>query len=127
MKRYWDSLSATVVTIAIAVSIVAGGFVASSGQHWGLMALTLLVGVVGCIVGLVLGVNKHPGVVISLLIALPLILWPYVMGLIYVVKSRPDLGPVLIVLGLGIGASRSVAAAFRTRLRAMPALKRISQ
>jgi hypothetical protein len=93
MEPYRNSWSARFVSGGISIALVGGGLVAALRLDPGVLLPVILLAAVGaCIAGLVLGIHSHTGPVTALAIALPLLLWPYVLGLLWGISQAPALG-----------------------------------
>jgi hypothetical protein len=99
MKPFRTSLTARIVSSAVTLSLVGGGALAMTRAPTSAVAILLLASVGACIVGLLLGVRDHAGAVALLAIFLPLLLWPYVMVVEWIVTRAPRYGIGLLVAG----------------------------
>jgi hypothetical protein len=101
MKPFRKSVSATIIGCAASFALIAGGLVPTLGLNaaWAVPVVLLLTAGAG-IVGVVLGIQDHPGKVALLAMMLPLALWPYTMVFIHTATQRPAWALGLSVAGL---------------------------
>jgi hypothetical protein len=101
MNAFKASLAGRIVSLSIAFALIPGGLISVYGlPRW--VPYILLTAVGGCLVGMLLAIEKHAGAAAALLIALPMLLWPYSMALIWIAETRPQLGWWLIAAGAGV-------------------------
>ena len=92
------SITARLVWVSLSFALIAGGLVALHGSP-SLIPYSFAPAIVGCFVALILGVEEHPAEVLGLLIALPLLLFPWVMLLHLIVIRWSSFGSALVVAG----------------------------
>jgi hypothetical protein len=111
MKPFRKSVSATIIGCAGSFALIAGGLIPTLGVNasWAVPVVLLLTIGAG-IVGVVLGINSHPGKMALLAMLLPMALWPYTMVLIYSASARPSWSLGLTAAGLMLlGATLAAA------------------
>src|SRR5688572_19828341 len=100
MVPFRASVPGRIVWSSIAFALISGGLIPVLGLHaatW--LPWTLLIPIVGCVVGTLLASHQYQGAALALGVALPLCLWPYTMLLMLVTASQPRSGWLLIAAG----------------------------
>ena len=110
MKPFRTSLTARIVSLAIAIALVGTGILALTGAAE-LFPYVLLAGIMGCVVGVIIGAVEHPFSTMALVVALPLALWPYIMVAELVMHRLPVAGWAFIALGAVVGSLTAFAGA----------------
>ena len=124
MVPFRASLPGRIVWLSVAFALVSGGLIPIAGLHpatW--IPFTLLIPVVGCVVGTILSIYEHPWAAMALTVALPLCLWPYTMLLMLSTTSWPQFGWLFVAAG---GAMTMLGAAGLVRRPAPSAQPRPS-
>jgi hypothetical protein len=105
MKPFRRSLTARIVSSAIAFALLGGGLIPTLGipPAYGL-PVVLLLAVGAVIAGLVLGVQDHPGPVAYLAILMPLALWAYTLALLVIINHVPTYALALVAAGILMAA-----------------------
>ena len=115
MQPFKTSLTARIVSFSIAFALLGGGLIPTLGLRPAMaLPIVLLLAVGGCIVGLLLGVNDHPGAVGFCAVLLPMAFWAYVLVLLVVVNRFPAYAYALDAAGVAVLFS-TVAASFQAR------------
>jgi hypothetical protein len=116
MKPFRLSITARIVSLAIAVALFGGGAIPILGLAPSVaLPILLIPTVLACIVGLILGAQEHTGAVLMLALLLPLGLWAYTLALLVVTGPLPQLAWGLVALGVVVAASTVVVAPLTTR------------
>src|SRR4051812_42621612 len=93
MNAFRTSLPGRIISLSIAFALLSGGLIPLFGLHaatW--LPFTLLIPIVGCVVGTILSVNDHTWSAMALVVALPLLLWPYAMALMLICNRYQSMG-----------------------------------
>jgi hypothetical protein len=110
MKPFRTSLTARIVSLAIAFALVGTGLIPILGIAPAIsLPIVFLAAVGACIAGLVLGVQDHPGPVLVLGLTLPLVLWPFTMVAMLVATRFGNFGWALIAAGCVMGGATAIA------------------
>jgi hypothetical protein len=110
MKPFRTSLTARIVSLAIAVALAGTGILALTGAA-ALFPYVLLVGIMGCVVGVIVGAVEHTFAAMALVVALPLALWPYIMVAELAMHRLPIAGWAFIASGALVGSLTAFAGA----------------
>jgi hypothetical protein len=110
MKPFRTSLTARIVSLALAAALIGTGLIALTGAT-ALFPYALLVGVMGCVVGLIIGAIEHTYPAMALAVALPIALWPYIMVAELTMHRLPVAGWAFIAVGAVIGSLTAFAGA----------------
>ncbi|HZS42136.1 MAG TPA: hypothetical protein VFF06_35145 [Polyangia bacterium] len=115
MHPFKTSLTARIVSFAIAFALIGGGLIPTLGLRPAIaLPIVLLLAVGACIVGLVVGASDHPGAVGFCAVLLPMALWAYVLVLLLVVNRFPAFAYALDAAGVAVVFS-TVLASFQAR------------
>jgi len=110
MKPFRTSLTARIVSLAIAVTLIGTGILALTGAA-ALFPYVLLVGIMGCVVGVIVGAMEHTYSALALVVALPIALWPYIMVAELTMHRLPIAGWAFIAIGAVVGSLTAFAGA----------------
>jgi hypothetical protein len=113
MKPFRTSLTARLVSFSISLAL-AGTGVAALTHSPDLVPYVIVLAVVGCVLGVILGAFEHTGASAALGVALPILLFPYVMVAELALRAPPSYGWAFIAAGALMAAS-TVLASFVTR------------
>jgi hypothetical protein len=115
MKPFRTSTSARIVSLAVAFALAGGGLIPIFGLTPSVAIPIVLLAAVGAsIVGLVIGVNDHPGAIALVAMLGPLALWPYTMVLMLVATRFYAWGWALVAAGAAMAGATAIAS-FTTR------------
>jgi hypothetical protein len=115
MKPFRTSITARIVSLSIAFALAGAGLIPIAGFSAAVaLPIVFIAAVGGCIIGLVLGVNDHPGPVAVLAMMLPLALWPFTMVAIGVATRFGAYGWALIAAACVMSGATAIAS-FTTR------------
>jgi hypothetical protein len=108
MQPFHTSLTARLVSVSIAIALAGVGFAAVSGRPE-LLPYVILLAVGGCVIGTIAGAIDYSYQVMGLVVALPMLLWPYVMAAELIMRRAPSWGWLLIAAGAVIGGVSAFA------------------
>ncbi len=110
MKPFRTSLTARIVSLAVAFALAGGGAIPIFGfAPAAAVPIVLLLSVAACIVGCLLGAQEHAGATALLAMMLPLALWPYTLLLLLVVARFPQHGWTLMAAGAFVAGLTAIA------------------
>ena len=110
MKPFRTSLSARLISISIAITLIGTGILSLTGAPE-LFPYVLMVGIMGCVVGVIVGAFDHTFAVMGMVVALPVTLFPYIMGAELLMHRVPIAGWALIAVGAIVGSLTAFAGA----------------
>lgn len=101
MSQFFHSTSGRLMSFSISTALIGGGAAALMQQPTSLyvMALSSFMAVVGTIAALQLGIDEHPRHTILSIIILPILLFLYAIGLLFVMKHYHDGAYGILALG----------------------------
>ena len=114
MKPFRTSLTARIVSVSLAVTLAGTGAAALVGSL-ALLPYVILVGVVGCFVGVLAGALEQTAAAALLSVTLPMLLWPYVMVAELAIRRAPITGWAFIAAGALMAAQTAIAGVVKER------------
>ncbi len=108
MQPFHTSITARLVSASVAIALAGVGLLAVIGQPE-LLPYVILLAVGGSVIGTIAGAIDYTWQVMGLAVALPMLLWPYVMVAELIMRRAPAWGWLLIAAGAVIGAVSAFA------------------